>query len=53
MGMLARAAEEGKDDGKRSSESSFVESSPDDEGVEDIDSGGEGMHTDADSIPFH
>lgn len=51
MGMAARAAEEGKDDGKGSSEPSFAEFISDAEEVEvheeDTDSGGEGMRADS------
>lgn len=57
MGMLARAAEEGKDDGKGSSEASFAEFVPDAEEVEayeeDTDSGGDGMRVDTDSTRCH
>jgi hypothetical protein len=57
MGMLARAAEEGKDDGKGSSEPSFAELTSDTEEVEayeeDTDSGGEGMRVDTDSTLCH
>jgi hypothetical protein len=57
MGMLARAAEEGNADGNGRSELSVVGFSREGEGVslckEDTDSGGEGMHSDADSTRCH
>lgn len=55
MGMLARAAEEGKDDGKGSSEPSFAKSVSEEVEAdeEDIDSGGEGMRADTDSTRCH
>lgn len=56
MGILARAAEEGKDDGKGSAEPSFTEFISDAEEVEaceeDTDSG-EGMRVDTDSTRRH